>query len=121
MMPTGSGIGCFQLLIGVSNMFLRGYGGNPRQWGPWCQFNYIGDTFYTQQKTVTVAANSDHISVTAPTLGAFTFLCWLQPASSGNINWAYMASVTNSTTVLYTSTQSTARNFVCTALYRHNN
>lgn len=71
-------------------------------------------------KTVSLAANKSAVSVTAPTVSGYTFVCWLQPAGSGHTNPAYMESVNSATTNLYSAngTTTAARSYKCAALYK---
>lgn len=71
-------------------------------------------------KTVSLAANKSAVSVTAPTVTGYTFVCWLQPAGSGHTNPAYMESVNSATTNLYSAngTTTAARSYKCAALYK---
>jgi len=71
-------------------------------------------------KTVSLPANTSAVSVTAPTVSGYTFVCWLQPAGSGHTNPAYMESVNSATTNLYSANGTTtgARSWKCAALYK---
>lgn len=71
-------------------------------------------------KTVSLPANTSAVSVTAPTVSGYTFVCWLQPAGSGHTNPAYMESVNSATTNLYSAngTTTAARSYKCAALYK---
>jgi hypothetical protein len=74
----------------------------------------------TSSKTVSMPANTSNLSVTAPTVSGYTFVCWLQPASNGHVTPACMSVPNSATTNLwqYGGTVTNARNFIVTALYR---
>lgn len=71
-------------------------------------------------KTVSLPANTSAVSVTAPTVSGYTFVCWLQPAGSGHTNPAYMESVNSATTNLYSANGTTtgARSWKCAVLFK---
>ena len=71
-------------------------------------------------KTVSLPANTSSLSVTAPTVSGYTFVCWLQPAGSGHTDPGYMQDPRQSTTNLWSAVGTTtgARSWLCTALYK---
>lgn len=78
------------------------------------------DDITTSSKTVSLPANSSSVSVTAPSVSGYTFVCWLQPAGSGHTNPAFMQDPKSSTTNLWSAVGTTtgARNWLVTALYK---
>lgn len=73
----------------------------------------------TVNKTGGVSAN-----IVAPTVSGFTFVCWLQPATSGWVGAPYVENPMNSTSRVWqfnnTMFTSGAGNVVVTALYKAN-
>jgi len=78
------------------------------------------DDITTSSKTVSLPANSGSVSVTAPSVSGYTFVCWLQVAGSGHTNPGYMQDPKSSTTNLWSAVGTTtgARNWLVTALYK---
>lgn len=78
------------------------------------------DDITTRSKTVSLPANSSSVSVAAPSVSGYTFVCWLQVAGSGHTNPGYMQDPKSSTTNLWSAVGSTtgARNWLVTALYK---
>lgn len=72
-----------------------------------------------RSKLVSVPANTASLDVTADTVSGYTFLAWLQPASSGHVTAGYMQDPTISATKLLQvgGTTTSARNWRVTALY----
>lgn len=98
--------------VGDYRMGLATYGGPS---GTWVR-QYAGLT--TSTTMVTLAASATSENVTAPTVSGGTFLCWLQPSGSGHTTLAYIQQPNQSSTKLWVpSSTSSARNFLCTALY----
>ena len=73
----------------------------------------------TVNKTGGVSAN-----ITAPTVSGFTFVCWLQPATTGWVGAPYVENPMNSTSRVWqfnnTMFTSGAGNVTVTALYKAN-
>lgn len=77
------------------------------------------DSIVVRWKTVTLPANSSSVSITAPSVSGFEFVCWLGNASSGFVKLAYIENVINSSTTLWVeSTSSSAITFNVYALYK---
>lgn len=78
------------------------------------------DDVTTSSKTVSLPANSSSVSVTAPSVSGYTFVCWLQVAGDGHTKPGYMQDPKSSTTKLWSAVGSTtdARNWLVTALYK---
>ena len=76
----------------------------------------------TRQVTKSIQArNGGYVSVQAPSVSGYTFLCWLQPATSGWCGACYMENPAQANTNVWVgSTQNNSWNgsVLCTALYR---
>lgn|GEM_PF-661910 len=71
-----------------------------------------------RSKIVSIPANTMSLSVTADTVSGYTFLGWLQPASSDHVTAGYMQDPTLATTNLWmVGTRSSASSYRVTALY----
>ena len=70
-------------------------------------------------KLVTLPANSSSVSITAPSVSGFDFVCWLGNSSSGAVKLAYIENMRQSSTNLWVeSTRSEATTFNVYALYQ---
>lgn len=73
----------------------------------------------TRIVSVTLPANNDHVSVTAPAVSGYTFLCWLGVSSQGSVKLGYLDGMLGATQGLWVeSSRSEATRFDAYALYR---
>lgn len=73
----------------------------------------------TRTVSVTLPANSTNVSITAPTVSGYTFLCWLGVASQGSVKLAYLDGLTGTNQRIWVeSKRSEATRFDAYALYR---
>lgn len=81
----------------------------------------VSSILSTASKTVNLPANTRYVSVTAPSVSGYKFVCWLQPAGSGNAMVCYMDHPYEETCKMFmdgdTALQTTVLKFVVTALY----
>ena len=74
--------------------------------------------FRLERVAVTVPANANNVSVTAPTVSGYTFVCWLGCCANGWVNWTYLESLDRNPTKLWKgSTETVTRSCLAFALY----
>lgn len=77
----------------------------------------------TQTRTVSIAKTyGASTSITAPAVSNYTFVCWLQPATSGWVGSVYTQDPGSASTKIWNATASTSGNgnVIVTALYKAN-
>lgn len=71
-----------------------------------------------EKVTVTIAANANSASLSAPAVAGYTFAFWLSCASSGWTGATYIYNPSGATTSVWVlSTSASARNVECYAVY----
>ncbi|MBQ1296915.1 MAG: hypothetical protein IIY21_22915 [Clostridiales bacterium] len=101
--------------------YIRTYRSWTSSWGAWTR---VGKTFTTRVATVTVGkVFGSYVSLSAPSVSGYTFLCWVGSATTGWVGGTYIESMNSASTRIWVcaSTESSGTgNVNAWALYVQN-
>lgn len=74
-----------------------------RSWtSSWTDWTRVGNTFITRLATVTVGKNfGSYVSLSAPSVSGYTFLCWVGSATTGWVAGTYIESMNSANTNIW--------------------
>ena len=74
-----------------------------RSWtSSWTDWTRVGKAFTTRLATATVGKNlGSYVSLSAPSVSGYTFLCWIGSATTGWVGGTYIESMNSASTVVW--------------------